>query len=100
MSQWVEIRHLYLVEGVAKKRIARRLQLDIKTVRRAVEQPRAAGAGVVAAGAQPGPVAGADRAVAGPEPAGDGEADSAAAVAVGRPGRRSHGAPVCGGVEG
>ena len=40
MSQWVEIRHLYLVEGVAKKRIARRLQLDIKTVRRAVEQPR------------------------------------------------------------
>ena len=35
MSQWVEIRHLYLVEGVAKKRIARRLQLDIKTVRRA-----------------------------------------------------------------
>ena len=40
MSQWVEIRHLYLVEGVAKKRIARRLQLDIKTVRRALEQPR------------------------------------------------------------
>ena len=33
MSQWVEIRHLYLVEGVAKKRIARRWQLDIKTVR-------------------------------------------------------------------
>ena len=27
------------VEGVAKKQIARRLQLDIKTVRRAVEQP-------------------------------------------------------------
>ena len=38
MSQWVEIRHLYLVEGVAKKRIARRLQLDIKTVRRALER--------------------------------------------------------------
>ena len=38
MSQWAEIRHLHLVEGVAKKQIARRLQLDIKTVRRAVEQ--------------------------------------------------------------
>ena len=40
MSQWAEIRHLHLVEGVAKKQIARRLPLDIKTVRRAVEQPR------------------------------------------------------------
>ena len=59
-----------------------------------------AGAGVLAAGAQPGPVAGADRAVAGPGPAVDGEADSAAAVAAGRAGRRAHGAPVCGGVEG
>ena len=39
MSQLAEIRHLHLVEGVAKKQIARRLQLDIKTVRRAVEQP-------------------------------------------------------------
>ena len=86
MSQRVEIRHLSLVEGVAKQRMARRWQWDIKTVRRAV--------------AQPGPVAGADRAVAGPGPAGDGEAASAAAVAVGRPGRRAPGAPVCGGVEG
>ena len=33
MSQWAEIRHQHLVEGVAKKQIARRLQLDIKTVR-------------------------------------------------------------------
>ena len=40
MSQWAEIRHLHLVEGVAKKQIARRLPLDIKTVRRAVEPPR------------------------------------------------------------
>ena len=40
MSQWTEIRHLHLVEGGAKKQIARRLQLDIKTVRRALEQPR------------------------------------------------------------
>ena len=40
MSQWTEIRHLHLVEGVAKTQIARRLQLDITTVRRALEQPR------------------------------------------------------------
>ena len=39
MSQWAEIRHLHLVEGVPKKEIARRLQLDVKTVRRAVDQP-------------------------------------------------------------
>ena len=38
MSQWAEIRHLHLVEGVPKKEIARRLQLDVKTVRRAVDQ--------------------------------------------------------------
>ena len=41
MSQWAEIRHLHLVEGVPKKEIARRLQLDVKTVRRAVDQPTA-----------------------------------------------------------
>ena len=39
MSQWAEIRHLHLEEGVSKKEIARRLQLDIKTVRRAVDRP-------------------------------------------------------------
>ena len=39
MSQWAEIRHLHLVEGVPKKEIARRLQLDVKTVRRAVDRP-------------------------------------------------------------
>ena len=38
MTQWAEIRHLHLVEGVSKKQIARLLQLDIKTVRRAVER--------------------------------------------------------------
>ena len=38
MTQWAEIRHLHLVEGVSKKQIARRLQLDIKTVRRALER--------------------------------------------------------------
>ena len=38
MSQWAEIRHLHLVEGVPKKEIARRVQLDVKTVRRAVDK--------------------------------------------------------------
>ena len=33
-----EIRHLHLVDGVPKREIARRLKLDIKTVRRAVDQ--------------------------------------------------------------
>ena len=28
MSQWAEVRHLHLVEGVPKKEIARRLKLD------------------------------------------------------------------------
>ncbi|MCY4634543.1 MAG: hypothetical protein OXG04_08595 [Acidobacteria bacterium] len=39
MSQWAEIRHLHLVEGVSKKEIARRLKLDVKTVRRAIGRP-------------------------------------------------------------
>ena len=34
-----EIRHLHLAEGVPKKETARRLQLDVKTVRRAVGRP-------------------------------------------------------------
>ena len=100
MTQWAEIRHLHLVEGVSKKQIARRLQLDIKTVRRALEQPTPPARASSPRVRRPGPVAGADRAVAGPGPAVDGEADSAAAVAAGRAGRRAHGAPVCGGVEG
>ena len=41
MSQWAEIRHLHLVDGLPKKEIARRLKLDIKTVRRAVDQQTA-----------------------------------------------------------
>ena len=36
MSQWAEVRHLHVVEGVPKKEIARRLKLDVKTVRRAI----------------------------------------------------------------
>ena len=41
MSQWAEIRHMHLVEGIPKKQIARRLGLDVKTVRRALEGPEA-----------------------------------------------------------
>lgn len=39
MSQWAEIRQLHMVEGVAVREIARRLDLDVKTVRRALKQP-------------------------------------------------------------
>ena len=39
MSQWADIRHLHLVDGVAKKEIARRWKLDFKTVRRAIGRP-------------------------------------------------------------
>ena len=39
MSQWAEIRHLHLVEKVPKKEIARRLKLNVKTVRDAVGRP-------------------------------------------------------------
>ena len=36
MTQWAEVRHLHLVEGVPKKEIARRLKLAVKTGRRAI----------------------------------------------------------------
>ncbi len=36
VSQWAEIRHMYLVGEIPKKEIARRLGVDIKTVRRAL----------------------------------------------------------------
>ena len=39
MSQWAEIRHLHLVEKVPKKEIARRLKLNVKTVRDVVDRP-------------------------------------------------------------
>ena len=55
-----------------KKEIARRLQLDVKTVRRAAD---AAGAGVAAEGRQLGPVAGPDRATAARRPEVDREAE-------------------------
>lgn len=37
MSQWAEVRHMHLSQGISKKEIARRLGLDIKTVRRALQ---------------------------------------------------------------
>lgn len=36
MSQWAEIRAMHVVDGVPKKEVARRLNLDVKTVRRAI----------------------------------------------------------------
>ena len=41
VSQWAEVRHMHEVEGLAKKEIARRLDLDIKTVRRALARLKA-----------------------------------------------------------
>lgn len=41
VSQWAEIRHLHLVDGVPKKEVGRRLGLDVKTVRRALSQVKA-----------------------------------------------------------
>lgn len=36
VSQWAEIRYMHLTEGVPKKEVARRLGVDVKTVRRAL----------------------------------------------------------------
>jgi transposase len=41
VSQWAEIRQMYVVDGVTKKEIARRFGLDVKTVRRAIEREQA-----------------------------------------------------------
>ena len=38
VSQWSEIRSLYFVEHVPKREIARRFEIDIKTVRRAIRR--------------------------------------------------------------
>jgi len=38
VSQWADMRQVHVVDGVAKKEIARRFALDIKTVRRAVSR--------------------------------------------------------------
>jgi transposase len=49
VSQWAELRHMHFSQGVSKKEIARRLGLDVKTVRRALESetgpPKAHGLG-------------------------------------------------------
>ncbi len=37
VSQWAEIRHMHMVQQIPKKQVARRLGLDIKTVRRALD---------------------------------------------------------------
>ena len=36
LSTWAEIRHMHLVDGVSKKEVARRLGINVKTVRRAL----------------------------------------------------------------
>lgn len=41
VSQWAEIRHMHHVDGVPRKEIARRLGVDVKTVRRALGRERA-----------------------------------------------------------
>ncbi len=41
VSQWAEIRHMHLVQGLAKKEVARRLGIDVKTVRRALKRETA-----------------------------------------------------------
>ncbi len=41
MSTWAEIRHMHLTRGVAKKEVARRFGVNIKTVRRAIERSEA-----------------------------------------------------------
>ncbi|HEX9709599.1 MAG TPA: hypothetical protein VGB42_06500, partial [Candidatus Thermoplasmatota archaeon] len=41
MSQWAEIRHMFLVDGVTKREISRRLRVNVKTVRRALRQEKA-----------------------------------------------------------
>ena len=99
MSQWAEIRHLHLVEGVPKKEIARRLRLDVKTVHRAVGRQTPPVRVSPAAAERPGAVAGADRAVAARGPADDSQTDSPVAAAVGRTGLPAHGTPLRRGAE-
>ena len=94
MSQWAEIRHLHLVEGVPKKEIARRLQLGRQDGAPRRGPADAAGASVAAADLQPGPVAGPDQAVAARRLEVDREADPAVAAAAGRRGFLADGAPL------
>ena len=89
MTQWAEIRHLHLVDGVPKKEIARRLKLDVKTVRRAIGRSTPPVRVSPPRPQRPGPVAGADHTVAAGGAPSDREADSPAAAAV-DPGRSPH----------
>ncbi len=41
VTQWAEIRHMHLVDGVPKKEIARRFELNVKTVRTAIAREAA-----------------------------------------------------------
>lgn len=41
MSQWAEIRHMHFVDRIPRKQIARRLGVDVKTVRRALGREEA-----------------------------------------------------------
>lgn len=41
LSTWAEIRHMHLVDGVSKKEVARRLGVNVKTVRRALQSEQA-----------------------------------------------------------
>jgi transposase len=43
LSTWAEIRHMHLIDGVSKKEVARRLDVNVKTVRRALQQEQAPG---------------------------------------------------------
>ena len=94
MSQWAEVRHLHVVEGVPKKEIARRLKLDVKTVRRAIGRPTPP---VRVSPPRPGtldPWRERIKQWLGEEPRLDRETDSPVAAADGRTGPRAHGAPL------
>ena len=98
MSQWAEIGHLHQVEDVPKREIARRLKLDVKTVRRTIGRP-----------APRGRVSSSRPSSLDPwrerimqwlrEEAVDRELDSPVAAAVGRAGPRAHGAALRRGAE-
>ena len=100
MTQWAEVRHLHLVEDVPKREIARRLKLDVKTVRRAISQPTPPARVSPPRPSSLDPWRGADHAVAARGAQGDREADSPAADAVDRAGLRAHGAALRRGAAG
>ena len=98
MPQWAEIRHLHLVDGVPKE-IARRLKLDVKTVRRAIGRPTTPVRVSVprASTLDPQQERITQWAARGAEA--DREARSPVVAAVGGAGPRAHGAPLRRGAE-